>query len=112
MLIDLDVPPVSAPERARPLPWRRLRALASLLTPSVFYTAHLAGDGLEIVARPLAAGVPSWHATVAADVGVIELRTGAVYGSLPGISPFGCTAAGDHLACLADGVTTAVWRVR
>ncbi|WP_164465874.1 PQQ-binding-like beta-propeller repeat protein [Actinoplanes teichomyceticus] len=41
---------------------------------------------------------------------VSDLRTGRAYGTLPGVLPYGCTAAGDLLACPQAGGTT-VWRV-
>ncbi|WP_221326302.1 PQQ-binding-like beta-propeller repeat protein [Actinoplanes sp. L3-i22] len=41
---------------------------------------------------------------------VTDLRTGHVYGALTGVTPFGCVAAGDFLACRKDGGTT-VWKV-
>ncbi|GIE84768.1 outer membrane protein assembly factor BamB family protein [Actinoplanes regularis] len=42
---------------------------------------------------------------------VTDLRTGQVYGSLPGVLPFGCVAAGEYLACSRHGGTV-VFRVR
>ncbi|BCJ45211.1 hypothetical protein GCM10010168_70120 [Actinoplanes ianthinogenes] len=42
---------------------------------------------------------------------VTDLRTGLVYGTLPRVLPFGCTAAGDLVACQDQGATS-VFRIR
>lgn len=41
---------------------------------------------------------------------VTDLRTGRLYGALPGVVPYGCTVAADFLACRVNG-DTVVWRV-
>ncbi|GID63172.1 hypothetical protein Acy02nite_10530 [Actinoplanes cyaneus] len=41
---------------------------------------------------------------------VTDLRTGRLYGTLPDVVPYGCTAAGEFLACRKSGGVT-VWRI-
>ncbi|WIM98013.1 PQQ-binding-like beta-propeller repeat protein [Actinoplanes oblitus] len=42
---------------------------------------------------------------------VTDLRTGRLYGTLPGVLPYGCTAVDDLVAC-ADQGATVVFRIR
>ncbi|MFI1988172.1 PQQ-binding-like beta-propeller repeat protein [Actinoplanes sp. NPDC020271] len=41
---------------------------------------------------------------------VTDLRTGRLYGTLTEVAPYGCTAAGDFLACRKHGGIT-VWKI-